>query len=156
MDTFAEADLILHDIRREIGHNPESARVAALRLATLLSRPAPRSSSARGGLAPWQKRKVEQYLHDRIRQRIRLEDLARQVPLSVSHFCRAFKETFGVTPHSYLIRLRLARAQELMLQLRGELSQIALACGFSDQSHLCRAFRRQIGETPGAWRRRNL
>lgn len=155
MDAIAEADRILHDIRREITENPETARTTALRLARLLSRSAPEPASARGGLAPWQKRKIEQYLRDRVRQQVRLNEIAQHVSLSVSHFCRAFKRTFGTTPHNYLVRLRLARAKKLMLQTGSELGQIALACGFSDQSHLCRTFRRETGETPGCWRRRN-
>jgi AraC family transcriptional regulator len=155
MDVIAEADRILHDIRREITENPETARTTMLRLAALLSRSAPEPSRARGGLAPWQERKIEQYLRDRVQQQVRLDELAQHASLSVSHFCRAFKGTFGTTPHTYLVRLRLARAQELMLQTGSELGQIALACGFSDQSHLCRTFRRETGETPGRWRSRN-
>ncbi len=50
--------------------------------------------------------------------------------------------------------MRLKRAQEMMLASSEPLSQIALACGFSDQAHLCKAFRRDVGESPNAWRRR--
>src|SRR5262249_13957861 len=85
-----------------------------------------------------------------------LEELADQVSLSVSYFCRAFKETFGDTPHEYIIGLRLERAQQLMLSTADSLSQIALACGFADQAHFCKIFRRGMGETPSAWRRRNV
>src|SRR5262245_37836905 len=155
MDAIAEADRILDDIRREITENPETARTTALRLVTMLSRSAPEPACARGGLAPWQKRKIEQYLRDRVQQQVGLDELAQHVSLSVSHFCRAFKRTFGTTPHTYLVRLRLARAREMMLKTGSELGQIALACGFSDESHLCRTFRRETGETPGRWRRRH-
>jgi AraC-like DNA-binding protein len=85
-----------------------------------------------------------------------VDELAGLVPLSVSHFCRAFKETFGDTPHMYIIRLRLELAQSLMLATEDPLSQIALASGLADQAHLTKLFRRVVGETPGAWRRRNL
>src|SRR5262249_59920015 len=87
---------------------------------------------------------------------LQLEELADQVSLSVSYFCRAFKETFGDTPHEYIIHARLAHAQRLMLATSEPLSQVALACGFADQAHFCKLFRRGTGETPGAWRRRNF
>jgi AraC family transcriptional regulator len=74
----------------------------------------------------------------------------------VSHFCRAFKESFGTTPHMQIIRLRLELAQRLMLTTAEPLSQIALACGLADQAHLSKLFRREVGETPRSWCRRNL
>lgn len=87
---------------------------------------------------------------------VRLNTVAEQVALSVSYFSRAFKETFGTTPHMHMLRLRLDRAQQLMLTTEDPLSQIALACGLADQAHLSKLFRRVVGETPSAWRRRNL
>ncbi len=154
----AEAIQILDDVRAAIKRNlPENARVAALRLVTCLTPPAePERPVARGGLAPWQKRKVDLYLREHLEESVRLDELAELLPLSVSHFCRSFKETFGDTPHAYIIRLRLELAQKLMLTTDDSLSQIALASGFSDQAHLCKLFRRGVAETPSAWRRRNL
>ena len=154
----AQAALILDEVRHAMEQNrPEGARVAALRLATLLAAPVEaEAASPRGGLAPWQKRKVDRYLREHLDRPVRVDELADQVPLSVSHFCRAFKETFGDTPHMHLIRLRLERAQGLMLATRDPLSQIALAAGLADQAHLTKLFRRLVGETPSAWRRRNL
>jgi AraC-like DNA-binding protein len=110
----------------------------------------------RGGLAPWQKRKIERYIRENLEQTMFVEDLAAQVSLSVSHFCRAFKESFGATPHVHIVRLRLELAQRLMLTIADPLSDIALACGMADQAHLSRLFRRGVGETPAAWRRRSL
>jgi transcriptional regulator GlxA family with amidase domain len=107
-------------------------------------------------LAPWQKRKVDRYLKQHLEDRLRVEDLAQQVSLSVSHFCRAFKASFGTTPHTHITRLRVELAQRLMLTTEDPLSQIALACGMADQAHLSKLFRRGVGETPTDWRRRNL
>src|SRR5258706_4263495 len=153
----AEITLILDDIRRALERTPEGARPAALRLVRLLTPPvAARTAGVRGGLAPWQKRKVDRYLREHLTDPIRLDDLAKQIPLSISYFVHSFKETFGETPHMYIIRLRVERAQKLMLETSDALSQIALACGFADQSHFCKAFRRVLGESPNAWRRRNL
>jgi len=157
MSVPAEAVTLLDDVRRAMERNPQTARAVALRLVTLLTPPAPaQSAGARGGLAPWQKRKVDRYLRDNLERPLRVDELAAQVQLSVSHFCRAFKESFGTTPHMYIVRLRLELAQQLMLTTEDPLSQIALACGLADQAHFSRLFRRGVGETPSAWRRRNL
>jgi AraC family transcriptional regulator len=148
---------ILEDVRRAMEVDPEAAREAALRLLTFLSMtPAAEAAGSRGGLAPWQKRKVERYMGDNLEHPLLIEKLAQHLPLSLSHFCRAFKESFGTTPHVHIMRLRLAMAQRLMLTTREPLSQIALACGLADQAHLSKLFRRWVGETPNAWRRRNF
>jgi AraC-like DNA-binding protein len=152
-----QAAEILDDIRREIGRSPEEARRAVLRLSELLiQRSTADRPGNRGGLAPWQARKIDQYFRTHLSEEMRVREMARHVQLSVSHFCRAFKETFGQTPHAYLVRLRLELAQTLMLSTRDPLTQIALECGFADLSHLSKAFRRDRGEAPSAWRRRNL
>ena len=144
-------------LRAETERDVESAHAAALKLVAALTLPvAAASGRVRGGLAPWQKRKVDRYLRERLERPLPLKELAAQVQLSVSHFCRAFKESFGTTPHMYILRLRLEFAQRVMLTTGDSLSQIALACGLADQAHLSKLFRRHIGETPSAWRRRNL
>ena len=153
----AEAARILDDVRRALERSPEEARAAALRLVTLLTLPAEAElASARGGLAPWQKRKVDRYLRERLEHPVWVDELAEQVPLSVSHFHRAFKEAFGRTLHAHIIRLRLELAQRLMLTTEMPLSEIALACGLADQAHLSKLFRRWLDETPSTWRRQNL
>jgi AraC-like DNA-binding protein len=137
--------------------NPEDAHTVALRLVTLLTPPAGSASAgARRGLAPWQKSKVDRYLSEHLGRPLHIKEIANQVSLSVSHFCRAFKDSFGTTPHTHIIRLMLELAQELMLTTDDSLSHIALACGMADQAHLSKLFRRRVGETPGAWRLRNL
>lgn len=107
----------------------------------------------RGGLAPWQIRKVTSHVEAHLDQPIRNEDLATIVRLTPSHFGRAFRNSFGATPHEYVIRRRVERAQGLMLTTGARLSEIALDCGLADQAHLSRLFRRLVGETPRAWRR---
>lgn len=154
--SMADAVVMLDDVRRRIERDPEGARAAALRLVTLLTLPTSGDPPpVRGGLAPWQKRKVDRHIRQSLEQTLRVKDLAEQVSLSVSHFCRAFKESFGASPHLHLTRLRVARAQRLMLTTQDPLSQIALACGMADQAHLSKLFRREMGEPPNTWRRRN-
>jgi AraC family transcriptional regulator len=112
-----------------------------------------RGSVARGGLAPWQVRRVTDYIEEHLAATIRLEELARLARLSHSHFCRAFKESLGHPAHAYVMRRRVQRAQRLMLSTAEPLSQIAAQCGMADQAHFCKLFRRLVGESPNAWRR---
>ena len=66
------------------------------------------------------------------------------------------KRSFGETPHDYITRQRVNRAQTIMLNSREPLVNIALDCGMADQSHFGRVFRRVIGVTPAAWRRQSV
>jgi AraC-like DNA-binding protein len=153
----SEVTRILDDIRRAVLRSPQEARPAALRLVTLLGSPeSGERPNARGGLAPWQRRKIDRYVRGNLNRPLKGADLAEQLSLSAGHFNHAFKETFGESPHMYIVGLRLKMAQELMLSTADPLSQIAHACGFADQSHFSKAFRRRVGQTPNAWRRHNM
>jgi AraC-like DNA-binding protein len=154
-----EVGRLLDDVRRTLSHDLSAAKTSAARLATFLANKVPldaRSAPARGGLAPWQKRKVQTYIEDGLDGPLLVEDLAGLVSLSSSYFCRAFKESFGAPPHAYIIKMRVARARTLMLTTSESLSQIALACGLVDQAHLCKCFRQAMGTTPAAWRRSHM
>lgn len=151
-----EITRLLEDVRAGIDDDLATAAAAAVRLASLLSRRHAREiSPARGGLAPWQGRKVRRHIEDHLDEPLPVEDLAKLVSLSTCHFHRAFKESFGHSPHAYIIKTRIERARGLMLMTSESLSQIALACGLTDEAHLCRRFRQETGMTPGAWRRRH-
>ena len=113
----------------------------------------PEEPLAKGGLATWQIRRVTEYIERRLETPLITDDLASVARLSAGHFCRAFKTSLGETPHAYIIRQRVRRAQMLMLRTRDTLSQIACACGLTDQAHLTRLFRRVVGTTPMSWRR---
>lgn len=108
---------------------------------------------ARGGLPSWQMRRVAAYVDANLASTIRLNDLARIARLSASHFARAFKASFGASPSAFVARRRVEQAQHLMLTTDAELCQIALSCGFCDQSHFSRLFRHVIGMSPNMWRR---
>jgi AraC-like DNA-binding protein len=107
---------------------------------------------ARGGLPPRALRRVQEYIEAHLEENIALEALAAAAGLSMFHFARAFKQSEGVTPHSYLVQRRIERAQELLTVTDCSLSDIALATGFSDQSHLARHFRERVGMPPSAFR----
>ncbi len=90
----------------------------------------------------WQTNRVVGYIDSNLASAIRSRDLARLVNLSESHFSRAFKSSVGVPPHRYITRRRIELAREMMRASDQGLAQIAVVCGWSDQSHFCRAFRR--------------
>jgi transcriptional regulator GlxA family with amidase domain len=107
----------------------------------------------RGGLAPWQVRQVTTHIDMQLGSSITTDDLARIARLSPCHFSRAFRESFGDSPHKYVMRRRVERAQGLMLATELSLGQIAVECGLADQAHLCKLFQKIAGESPGVWRR---
>jgi AraC family transcriptional regulator len=112
-------------------------------------------AAIRGGLAAWQRRQVAEMLRENLDGRIRLAALAGTCDLSVSHFARAFKASFGVTCHRWLTERRIERAQELLAQTRLSLQEIGNRSGFADQAAFTRVFRRSVGVPPGLWRREN-
>jgi AraC family transcriptional regulator len=104
-------------------------------------------------LAHWQEQRAKELLASSYSGSITLADLARACELSVRHFTRAFRGSTGMSPHEWLLQLRLEKARTLLATTRRLPAEIALDCGFADQSHLSRVFRRIVGVTPGAWRR---
>jgi AraC family transcriptional regulator len=113
----------------------------------------PMSRPVRGGLAPWQVRRAQEILSAKLDGSVPLKEVARECRLSVSHFSRAFRRTIGLAPHHWLLTRRVEVAKEKLRNTRLSLSEVALACGFADQSHLTRVFTRMVGVSPGAWRR---
>jgi len=109
--------------------------------------PAPRH--ARGGLAPWQINKARQLLGGNLSERIELLEVAQACSLSISHFSRAFRESLGITPRKWLMKRRLDVAKRLIQHQDAQLAEIALSCGFADQSHFTRVFTRELALAQG-------
>ena len=107
----------------------------------------------RGGLAPWQKRRAEEMLSEDLRADVSLAEVARQCGLSAGHFSRAFRQSFGTAPHTWLEQRRIEAVKNLLLRSSMALTDIAFACGFSAVPTLIRSFRRVVGATPAQWRR---
>jgi AraC-like DNA-binding protein len=152
----AEAGRLLDYVKTALDRDLEAAIQAATRLSAVLAIKSSADAHAplrRGGLAPWQERKAQKYIDEHLDQPVSADELAGLCSLSASHFCRAFKTSFGKPPHAYVIAARIERARVLMLTTSQSLSEIAFACGLADQSHFCRYFRRTTGISPGAWRR---
>jgi AraC family transcriptional regulator len=105
------------------------------------------------GLAPWQLRRITEFLDAHLCERIELADLAALVGLSQSHFSRSFKESTGLPPYRWQLNARIRRAQTLLFESGATLEEVAEATGFADAVHFGRTFRKIIGVTPAAWRR---
>jgi AraC family transcriptional regulator len=143
---------LLADARSAVVQDPHSADLY-LEQATRLLRGAQSSALVPGGLAPWQMRMVREHILAHLAAPLSVRDLAAVARLSHRHFARAFKASFGMAPHAFVMRRRVERAKAMILDSGLPLSEVALACGFSDQSHLTRLFSRVAGVTPAAWRR---
>jgi AraC family transcriptional regulator len=108
---------------------------------------------SRGGLSTQQMRRATDFLEAHLDGNIDLRQVAQVCELSVSHFARAFKQTFRRPPYKWLIERRVDKAKQLMTTSRLPLADIAARCGFGDQSALNRSFKRICGVAPGVWRR---
>jgi len=114
------------------------------------------TSHTRGGLAPWQERRAKELMSANLGSDLTLKKLAEECGLSVAHFARAFRQSARVPPHQWLQERRVEKALTMLSAGQTSLSEIALDCGFADQSHFARVFRKQIGITPGQWRKHNV
>jgi len=115
------------------------------------------SSIARpGGLAAWQANRALKFIEGNLGSRVVIREIADYVALSSSHFSRAFKRSLGSSPNAYVTERRVELALRMMGSTQKSLTEIALACGFSDQPHFTRTFRRVVGMSPGVWRRTSI
>lgn len=93
------------------------------------------------------------YMRDNLEHSISLIDIAKAIKRSPSHFARQFRTELGMPPHSFLVNLRIEKAQNLLQHSKTSIAEIAFECGFSHQEHLTRFFQRRLGTTPAAYRR---
>jgi AraC family transcriptional regulator len=148
---------LLIDAYEDLDRDMDCVRISLSRAVALVGgATAPGEALARGGLAPWQARKVSALVEAKLECGVRITELAASARLSKAYFSRAFKAHFGRSPMRYVLEKRIARAQRLMLESNDRLSEVAQACGFTDQAHLCRVFRRLVGASPRTWRRAHM
>jgi AraC family transcriptional regulator len=100
---------------------------------------------SRGSLGKDQLRRLRDYVVAHLDEPIGVEALADIAGRSPFHFTRVFTRSVGMTPHRYVVHLRLQHALELVREGRSGLAEIAARTGFADQSHLSRWVRRVHG-----------
>lgn len=113
-------------------------------------------SSVRRTLSRRNENRAKDIIGSRLDGDISVAELASECNLSRGVFIRAFRETTGKTPHQWLTRQRIEKAQTLLLTSAMSLAEISTNCGFADQSHFTRVFSATVGAPPSAWRRARL
>ena len=109
----------------------------------------------RGSLTPAQLRRAQEMLAGNLQGDVLVADLAKACGVSRQYFIKAFKQMVGFPPHQWLQWRRVDRAKDMLRNAGVPISEIALACGFADQSHLTRVFTALTGATPALWRRQH-
>jgi AraC family transcriptional regulator len=116
----------------------------------------PASAAARplrGGLPAWQQKRVAEFIDTHLAEEISLAALAKLAGLSVYHFARAFRRSFGTPPHRYHMARRMDRARTLLQRPALSVTQIGIQLGFRETSSFTRGFRKSTGLTPTDYRR---
>jgi AraC family transcriptional regulator len=148
---------LLETAKRDLEHDRQAAKAVLAKASSILQLEIDRrwgaNGSGTGGLAGWQIARVRAFIDKNLHGPIHTRDLSAVARRSAAHFARSFKQSFGESPHAYVMRRRLEKACHLMMTSSESLSQIALSVGFSDQSHLCKRFKEAIGQSPSNWRR---
>jgi len=104
-------------------------------------------------LSPSQLNRAKEMLRNHLHGAISIAEVATACGLSRGYFIRAFREATGETPHRWVLQRRVERARGLLTESELALADVALVCGFADQSHFTRIFARLIGVPPGNYRR---
>ncbi len=113
---------------------------------------APKPARVGCGLVAWRLKRVLAFMEAQYGETVTLADMARIAGLSRMHFAAQFRISTGAKPHEYLLRLRVERAQKIMLESDEPLAQVALSVGFQTQAHFTTVFRRFASTTPHRWR----
>jgi AraC-like DNA-binding protein len=108
-----------------------------------------------GALPRWRLRRALEYIDANLAEPITLGNLAAVAELSPMHFAAQFRMSTGIRPHEYLLRRRIERARELLLEHDSSIVEVGLSVGFQTQSHFTTVFKRFVGDTPHQWRRSN-
>jgi AraC family transcriptional regulator len=148
-------------LKAEVGNSEPWSRPYAEALSLVLmhelirsERPMPAAARPlRGGLPVWQQKRVVEFIEEHLAEDVSLAALAELADLSLYHFARVFKQSFGAPPHRYHMIRRMDRARSLLQRPALSVTEIGLRIGFRETSSFTRAFRKFTGLTPTAYRR---
>src|SRR5258706_1262646 len=104
------------------------------------------------GLTRHQVKRVTDFMRAHLSQDLSLDVLAQQIGFSPYHFARLFRQTMGESPHQFVLRQRIERAQHLLKEADVSLAHVAVESGYANHSHLTQAFKQHLGLTPRAYR----
>jgi len=105
-----------------------------------------------GGLPKYKLREAIAYIQDHLGGEITLEAIATHLNMSQYYFCHLFKQSMGVSPYQYVLQQRINKAKQLLKQRQLAITDVALECGFANQTHFTKYFRKLTGFTPRAYR----
>jgi len=110
----------------------------------------------RSGLSPSRLRSVTELMQAKIEDELSLQEMAESAGLSTTYFSHMFRKSTGVTPHQFVLRLKVERAKEMLRAAEVRVLDVAVACGFKTQQHFARVFRRLCGVSPTEYRQEFL
>ena len=130
------------------------ARFLASHLTLSMSQPAGTAEHRRAGsdLTDQRFRRVLDYMEHHFAEEVSLQTLAREAGISLFHFIRLFKAKLGVTPHRYMVQLRMQHAQTLLGRTDLSIAEVALQTGYAHSGHFAATFQRNAGMSPRAYR----
>ncbi|MBD2608694.1 helix-turn-helix transcriptional regulator [Scytonema hofmannii FACHB-248] len=157
---FATPDPLIYQIglalKSVLENNPTNSRLYAETMINALSVHLMQHYSTckpilpeyKDGFSKYKFKKVIDYINAHLEQDLSLTELAALVQISPHYFSHLFKQSMGISAHQYVIRCRVERAKNLLLQGNLSLAEVAYKVGFANQSHLNRHFKRLLGVTP--------
>lgn len=105
-----------------------------------------------GGLPKYKLKQTIEYIEEHLGEEISLEAVAKHLNMSQYYFCHLFKQSMGISPYQYVLRQRIEKAKQLLKQRKLTITNVALECGFANQTHFTKHFRKLTGTTPRAYR----
>lgn len=98
------------------------------------------------------RKKIERYIQEHYCEIISMQDVARAMNYSETHFCRLFKHCFQVNFSVYMNDFRVGKAKELLVNTNQTVKEVGIFCGYRDTSYFIRVFKRFTGMTPSDYR----
>jgi len=92
------------------------------------------------------------YINEHFCHKIYLSDIAEAVHLSNAYFHKSFKESLGITPNDYILKLRMEKAKSLLRFVDIPIGVVSAQCGFFSKAYFCQVFKRETGMAPNKYR----